>query len=224
MIKSRAKFGICADIAVTYLICLIAAYYAKRFVSLGQTALACRALNTLLLVIMMMFPALICFYKKTPLANLGYSGKNILKQILIAPCLAVLTVFLFVVVPILLGEKARDVLSPQNQAVEILIINMVFFFFVGFSEEFVFRGFLYDRVKSATSSEWLAILVTSLLFGFSHYPNGKNLFQVMCTTIIGLIYGFSRYKLKNCTVASLSIAHGLHDSIFAVLGFILLKQ
>lgn len=38
-------------------------------------------------------------------------------------------------------------------------------------EEFIFRGYLMQGIASITESKWLALLVTSLLFGFMHFSN-----------------------------------------------------
>ncbi len=39
---------------------------------------------------------------------------------------------------------------------------------IGFVEEFVFRGFVYTKIKILANSDVTAILLSSLIFGFYH--------------------------------------------------------
>ena len=42
------------------------------------------------------------------------------------------------------------------------------FLFVGPIEETVYRGYLLDRFREATGSKWLAVLMMTAVFVFSH--------------------------------------------------------
>jgi membrane protease YdiL (CAAX protease family) len=88
---------------------------------------------------------------------------------------------------------------PTNQAYAFLIGNDALLpiaiwamFVVGFSEETVFRGFLFERLqKLFGSGTWVTIgivLFTSLLFGAGHYV-GQGVAGVQQATLFGLVFG-----------------------------------
>jgi len=81
---------------------------------------------------------------------------------------------------------------------------------VGAVEEIVFRGFIYSKLKRLFDNEWIAIIASSVLFGLFHLLIG-NIVQVCITTIIGIIFCLVRYKVKNCSMLSLIILHGIYD-------------
>lgn len=100
---------------------------------------------------------------------------------------------------------------------------------VGFTEEIIFRGFMYKRceeifafnnIKNPTLIKDLgAIALSSLLFGFFHILNG-NIVQVFSTAFIGVLFCLMR-KVKNCSTLSLILAHGIYDALIVVWASIL---
>ena len=79
---------------------------------------------------------------------------------------------------------------------------------VGLTEEFVYRGFFYERLKEICLSDWAPALVSSGLFALGHLFVGKfGIGQF----VIGLFFCWCREKLPHCSLLSLIIAHGLHD-------------
>lgn len=152
--------------------------------------------------------------------DLGFSKKAILKQVGIGILLAAFLSLLFTGVPFLLKFSPTDILPKKDKALVFAIIYK--FLFIGFGEELIFRGYLQNRFSILFSSKWWSLLVPSLLFGVWHYILNGNLLQVGITFIIGFILGLSTMKIKNCTTLSVSIAHGLYDSILTVLSFFLL--
>lgn len=86
---------------------------------------------------------------------------------------------------------------------------------VGLVEEFVFRGFLYKKVKDLSGSSGAAIAVSSVLFGLFHFLGG-NVIQMICTGILGVIWCVCKEKIRNCTLLSLIIAHGVYDALITV--------
>ena len=81
---------------------------------------------------------------------------------------------------------------------------------VGLVEEFLFRGFLYHRVRLLFHREWVAILITSVLFGLFHFGYG-DILQILSTGLIGAFFCLCRQRLRYCTLLSLVIAHGVYD-------------
>lgn len=69
------------------------------------------------------------------------------------------------------------------------------FFFVCFSEEIIFRGYLQDRIFHITKNPNFAILAASLIFGLYHINHGIIL--AVFSAICGLFYGYAFYKTNN---------------------------
>ncbi len=92
---------------------------------------------------------------------------------------------------------------------------------VAFTEEFVFRGLLYEKIRRVSNSEIAAVIGSSMLFGLFHIFNG-NLLQVFMTALIGLFFCVCRLKIKNCSTLSLIIAHGVYDAMISVWIFVFL--
>ena len=88
---------------------------------------------------------------------------------------------------------------------------------VGLVEEFVFRGFAYQKLELLYPKEWVAVLGSSLLFGLSHFWHGSPL-QMLMTTGIGVLLCLCRKKLPHCTTLSLAVAHGVYDGLITVWG------
>ena len=92
---------------------------------------------------------------------------------------------------------------------------------IGFVEELVFRGFVYNRIKKISQNEIAAVIGSSVLFGIFHLFGG-NIVQMIMTAFIGAFFCFCRLKIKNCSLLSLIIAHGIYDALIAVWASILL--
>lgn len=91
---------------------------------------------------------------------------------------------------------------------------------VGLVEEFIFRGFLFHRLRLLFRSEWAAILISSALFGLFHFGSGDVL-QMLSTGLLGGVFCLCRKKLRHCTLLSLIIAHGIYDWMIIVWAFLL---
>jgi membrane protease YdiL (CAAX protease family) len=80
----------------------------------------------------------------------------------------------------------------------------------GIMEELLFRGYLIPRLQLFLKKSWLAVVVSSLLFGLAHYSYG-SLSQMINPLIIGLIFGYHYQKYRNIKV--LILCHFLIDFI-----------
>ena len=100
------------------------------------------------------------------------------------------------------------------------------FFFAGFGEEIMFRGYMQSRLNDGFGYPWKfagvkfgpGLLITSILFGVLHLLNPFNPLQVqyglaiwsgISSMVAGFLFGFIREKTGN--VLAPSIAHGLVD-------------
>ena len=90
---------------------------------------------------------------------------------------------------------------------------------VGLVEELVFRGTIYEYAKRIFGSDIGAVILSSLLFGAFHILRG-NIAQLFVTAFIGALFCLFRLKIKNCSLLSLIIAHGIYDALIVVWTFV----
>jgi membrane protease YdiL (CAAX protease family) len=100
------------------------------------------------------------------------------------------------------------------------------FFFAGFGEEIMFRGYMQSRLNEGFGYPWKfagvkfgpGLLITSILFGVLHLLNpfnplqgqyGLAIWSGLSSMVAGFLFGFIREKTGN--VLAPSIAHGLVD-------------
>ena len=133
---------------------------------------------------------------------------------------------LILLFPILVG-------LAMHRLTLIVVSTVVWQFFSGFGEEFVFRGYVQSRLNQAFGRPmrmfgvqfgW-GFIVTSLLFGFFHafntYDPAIGLASLswgwaLFTTFGGLFFGILREKTG--TLLAPGIAHGLPDAVGEALG------
>lgn len=94
----------------------------------------------------------------------------------------------------------------------VMIHDFLFYLLIiGPVEELVFRVYLQDAfVSFFEKHKWMGVLTASFLFGLWHIING-NIMQVLFTFGIGLVFGFAKYKIKDCKYPGLAFGHGLYD-------------
>ncbi len=78
-------------------------------------------------------------------------------------------------------------------------------FFTAWPEEFLFRGLLQNFLTRATNSDWAGWIGASILFGFSHIPNGgfPNWRYVILASIAGFFYGWTWRKTGSIFASAL---------------------
>lgn len=131
-------------------------------------------------------------------------------QISIGVGLAAVLCFAVGIIPILCGTSFIG--SHRDMSIgRIFIVAIQDMLFVGVGEEIVFRGYIQNQFTIwIKKCKWISPLIAAVLFGFWHLING-NLIQVLFTTVIGCIFGYSKYFIQNCSLLSVIIAHGLYD-------------
>jgi len=95
------------------------------------------------------------------------------------------------------------------------LIFIIFMWIVAaIGEEFLYRGYIQKRLAvllGATNKAWfLAIILTSVMFGFAHLYQGTS--GVITTGIISLIFGFIFYRNQNNLTLAM-FTHGFYDVI-----------
>jgi membrane protease YdiL (CAAX protease family) len=124
----------------------------------------------------------------------------------------------------------------MNRLTVIIVSTVIWQFFSGFGEEFVWRGYVQSRLNQAFGRSMrlfgiqfgVGLIVTSLLFGIFHafntYDPAVGLASLswgwaLFTTFSGLMFGILREKTGSLLAPG--IAHGLPDAVGEALGRIL---
>lgn len=183
------------------------------------------AVRMILMIVMYwiigLVPIIFCIKNKQKLSELGFSKNKILKQILIGITIGCVISLFITLIPILIFGKENTYSSSNFKYIWQYIYQFIYLTVgVSLTEEFIFRGYLLNKLKKISENKIIPIIVTPLLFGLFHIFNG-NIIQVILTTFIGLIFVICKEKIKNCSLLSLIIAHGIYDWLIVLLTAIL---
>ncbi len=161
-------------------------------------------------------PFCIAIFNKDRWSDYGFSKDKIGYQVLIGLVIALCMSFVFTVIPHLAGKSDWVDNQHQYQYMWQFIYDFVYFVFsIALVEEFVFRGFFYTKMETLFGSSIGAIVGSSIMFGLFHFLSG-NIVQILLTGIIGAIFCVCRVRIKNCTLLSLIITHGVYDALITV--------
>ena len=108
-------------------------------------------------------------------------------------------------------EEAVSSLFLQRSLLDSVLWTVQIFLFIGPCEEILFRGIM-QRGFENSSGEFLAILITSILFAAIH----MDLRGMIPRVFLGIVLGFMYTRSKHNIVVP-SIAHGVYDFIGIVL-------
>lgn len=168
------------------------------------------ALKITVLIILNLFNGFIAWLamKQTDMiVDMDFKNK---RQYLIGAIIALALSVIIAVIPALCGFSLVG--KHTNFSWFDLIYNFLFYMLIiGPVEEFVFRVYLQDTfVSFFEKHKWLGVVVAAFLFGLWHIING-NIVQVLFAFGIGLVFGFAKYKIKDCGYVSVAFGHGLYD-------------
>lgn len=132
------------------------------------------------------------------------------RQYLIGAVIALALSVVIAVVPALCGFSLIG--DHADFSWFVLVYDLLFYLLIiGPVEEFVFRVYLQDTfVSFFEKRKWLGVVLASFLFGSWHLING-NIIQVLFTFGIGLVFGFAKYKIRDCGYIGVAFGHGLYD-------------
>ena len=165
-------------------------------------------------------PSIVMFISKDSLSDYGFRKEKLGLQILIGVVLGVVMSVLLTMLPHLAGfgmyvDNGKRYHYFWQFAYEFVYCILA----VGAVEEFVFRGCIYTRVKHLFGQEWVAVIVSSALFGIFHVLSG-NVVQMIVTAMIGAVFCLFRLKMKNISTLSLIITHGVYNALISVWAFL----
>ncbi len=163
-----------------------------------------------------LIPIIVMLVNKDKLADYGFSKDKKIFQIIVGVLIGVAMSFILTLIPHLFGFGEYVDSGKRYRYLWQFIYEFFYYIFaVGFAEEFVFRGFVYEKIKSISQKDMIAIIGSSVLFGVFHLFSG-NILQMIMTACIGVIFCFCRLKVKNCSTLSLIIGHGVYDALITV--------
>ncbi len=166
-------------------------------------------------------PIIIMHICKDKLSDYGFTNKNILRQIIAGILIGMAFSFVFILLPHFCG--LGNFVDNGKRYTYLWQFFYEFFyciFAVGLVEEFIFRGFLYAKIKRACNDNG-AVIISSILFGLFHLFAG-NVIQMIATALLGIIWCMCKNKIKYCSTLSLIIAHGIYDALIAVFASVLI--
>lgn len=170
-----------------------------------------QAVNIAMVWSMVLLPLILLLRSNPVWADYGITGAHLPRQIGVGIGIGLGMGTVLTLLPMVLGLKQLVYTGSGFASPGQALGRLAYFLLViGFVEEFIFRGFLYGKLKQVCLGNGTAILISSALFGVYHFT-GLNFTQVLTTGLIGAFFCICREKVPGCTLLSLVIAHGLHD-------------
>lgn len=130
---------------------------------------------------------------------------------------AIFAITIALEVPVLLVLKALHLLKESSKIDEmktVLQANKQLLLFAaltaGVTEEFIFRGYLLPRFQIIFKNPYIAIALSSILFGLLHFSYG-TIVNMVGPMILGTVYGYFYWKYRNIAIPI--ICHFLWDFI-----------
>ena len=163
-----------------------------------------------------LIPIILMIVKKERFVDYGFTKSRIGLQVMVGICIGIGMSIVLTFIPHLLGFGAYvDNGKRYQYSWQFLYEFFYCIFTIGFVEEFVFRGFVYEKIKSISKKDLIATVGSSVLFGVFHVFSG-NIIQLVMTACIGVFFCFCMRKVKYCSILSLIIAHGIYDALITV--------
>lgn len=159
---------------------------------------------------------------KKPLSSIGLLRLSIW-DILHGLTLGVVLYLLQVFPPVLIMRM--DISQYGNQFNILPFLSRIVFLTVtiGFSEEIIFRGFLFTKLNQLMKSKILVILASCILFYCAHLPRALtiDLTHIYSTFVTTTLFCGYLYLSKKKTILPLLLAHGVLDTLIGGYGFVL---
>jgi membrane protease YdiL (CAAX protease family) len=171
--------------------------------------------------------AYLCLRHRLPAASLGLRAARPVRQGLwgiatLIGCYGWMFVSIILLLPFL--ELIQDDLMQRTEMFDRIPIGdagrqVVLLIAVVIHEELWFRGLLLPYVRRATGSWWIAVAVTSLLFGLLHLPQGF----IGALQVAGLSVVLSLFFIHTRSLPAVMLGHFLFNFIQMQLAPLLLK-
>lgn len=168
-------------------------------------------------------PFILTLANRDTLQSLGFSKQNIGGQIITGIIIGIVMSMLFTFLPHVAGFGAYvDNGNRYTRAWQFIFEFVYCISAVSLTEEFVYRGFIYQKCKAISGSERFAVIGSSVLFGLFHLFTG-NAIQIVITAFTGALLCILRLRIRSCTTLSLIIVHGVYDFMITVWAAVFLQ-
>ena len=202
--------GKCSIAIFFVAILVITVLTALRWVIMLANSYAARLCLIMLVIVSYTAVAVVAMVLTGQVKTLLPPKKKLWLQILIGIGIAAVLCFFVCILPILCGTSLIGIHNDMTVG-RIILSAVQDLIFVGVGEEIVFRGYVQNQFAIwLKKCKWLAPLIAAAIFGLWHLING-SLIQVLFTTLIGCVFGYAKYFIKDCSLLSVIIAHGLYD-------------
>lgn len=217
------KLFIASETMIVLLISFGIVAFAPYLLRQINSSLLIIAIRPMLYVVLAVIPIISGKITGYPMGSVIFIKENLKGQAAAGLKIFAATAVILTLASLLSGENRRFLIGPKVVSLSQFIYNTLFFMlFVGTGEEILFRGYFLERFNFLSGSKAWSVILSSATFGLWHFPGGQDFLQVILTALLGAYYGFSYYRVKDCSVMSLAMAHGLYDIFIMVLGRILL--
>ena len=169
-------------------------------------------------ILLMIVPILLMIICKDKLSDYGFTRKRLGLQIALGILLGLAMSIVLTLIPFLFGfgkylgnDNGRYYTELWQFAYDFLYLTVG----VSLSEEFVFRGFIYEKIKRISGRDSITVIVSSFMFGLLHLFGG-NIIQVIVTSFMGILFCLIRQKIRNCSLLTVIIVHGIYDAMITV--------
>lgn len=198
------------------MLCLFGVVSFSKYILMSLPLVLRMVMMIVIYWILAVIPFIIMLRDKKSLSDYGFFRVHLFKQVMIGLALGVAMSLVFTLVPHLLGFGTYVDNGKRYKYLWQFIYEFVYCIIaVGFTEEFVFRGFLFTKFKSVFDTETAAVIGSSVLFGLFHIFGG-NIVQIVITGLLGALFCLCRKKIKGCSTLSLIIMHGIYDALITV--------
>lgn len=221
-LKAKNKITV-IETAVVAVLSFLIVYYAPFIMSFMKNYYVNLAVRPLFYISLAANPFIAGKITNNHLGPLIFKKDDILKQISAGLYVFSISAAVLTIVSLIVGNYKYFLIGPKQTDIVFIIYNIFFYIlFVGMGEEILFRGYFMQRIEEVSGSKKIAVVLSSVIFGLWHFPGGQDFLQVFITAFLGAFYGVSLYKIKDCSVLSLIIAHGLYNIYIIFLALLLL--
>lgn len=214
--KSKFKIEVVLSVFFTFALVIIAPMI---FVHISNESVK-MIIRPLFYVLLLGIPLILCKIMKNPIGTLGFKKEKLAKQVFMGVVIFAMLDLVITIAVLALGDNKDILLPAKENRIGIIIYSVVFdMVCAGLGEETLFRGYFIERFRTLTNSDIWAVVISALMFGIWHFPNGQDFLQVIMTALMGVVFGLARLKIKNASTLSVGISHGLHDVYILILSF-----
>lgn len=138
-----------------------------------------------------LIPAIVMIVNKDKLTDYGFSKEKIGLQIIVGILIGMGMSVLLTLMPHLIGFGEFVDSGKRYKYLWQFVYEFFYCIFaIGIVEEFVFRGFIFEKIKRIAGKDIIAVIISSVFFGVCHLFSG-NLVQMVMTACIGAFSVFA---------------------------------